>query len=195
MHLEHGPRVPADRLVGGLEEVAAGVRLLVGGGDAVGGGPGAAGLLEGAALGGLASYVQLFQPLGEAVRVDPPPVGPAHRVRPPVGLAAESVEDVLQRAVVHLVLVEQLLLADALRFALQLVDHRLLRFRDAQLASSQSVYFIRAYEKKKYSKRREKRKSVAMKFVSKRCKIREFVLFSYDSKKKLTTVVKKIKKN
>ncbi|CAH2048826.1 unnamed protein product, partial [Iphiclides podalirius] len=135
LHLEHGPRVPGDRVVRGLEEVAARVHLGVGGGDAVGGGAGAARgprPLGGAARGRLASYVQLLQTLGEAVRVDAAAVRAAHGVGPPVRLATQPVQNVFQGAVVHLVLVQELLLADRLRLALQLVDDRLLRWRGAR---------------------------------------------------------------
>lgn len=68
--------------------------------------------------GGLGSEVEVVEPLGEAVRVDAAAVRAAHGVGAPVRLRAQPVQDVLQRPVVHLVLVEQLLLADGLRLRL-----------------------------------------------------------------------------
>lgn len=47
--------------------------------------------------------------------VDAAAVGATHGVSAPVRLAAESVEYVLQRSVVNLVLVKQFFLADGLR--------------------------------------------------------------------------------
>lgn len=72
------------------------------------------------------SYVQVVEPARQPVRGDPAAVRASHGVRAAVRLAAETVQDVLERPVVHLVLVEEFLLADRLRLRLQLVDHRLL---------------------------------------------------------------------
>lgn len=67
---------------------------------------------------GRVSYVQLVEPLREAVRVDAAAVRAAHGVRAAVGLGAQPVQDVLEGSVVHLVLVKQLLFADGLRLRL-----------------------------------------------------------------------------
>lgn len=77
-------------------------------------------VLDGRAGGrpGRVSYVQLVEPLREAVRVDAAAVRAAHGVRAAVGLGAQPVQDVLEGSVVHLVLVKQLLFADGLRLRL-----------------------------------------------------------------------------
>lgn len=68
--------------------------------------------------------IHFLQGARQTVIVDPPALRPPHCICPPVRLALQPQQDVLQGSVVHLILLQQLLLAHRVRLALQLVYDR-----------------------------------------------------------------------
>lgn len=75
------------------------------------------------------SYVHFVEGARQPI-VDAPALTASHRVRPPIRFALQPEQNVLERSVVHLVLLQQFRFAHRRRrFALQLVDDGVLRRR------------------------------------------------------------------